>query len=390
MNIAIIIRSLGGGGAERVAQILGNYYVGKGENVYYFLGDTPVKQAYSVKGKIVNTGIKSCVSNNFFGDAQALVKLFRASFQMRKYKRKYKIDVAISFIEESNYLNVLSRGREKVITRVCIILSKCAACSGIFYNKNVVKFFYNMSDKIVVLCDDAIDDMNRNYNVSLKKMVKIPNPVLEVPLCDSGIDWEYGDKVIIAVGRLAQQKQHDRIIRAFSYVCEHEQAARLLILGEGPLEEYLKNICERYNLTDKVIFAGFKSNVGDYLRSSRIFVMASESEGMPNSMLEAMANGLPVVTTDTPGACAEILGKRGISGKCKDIEYCKYGILTPYISGTVRVGSALEKEELLLGQAMLELLSNDEQHKKYSERAYKRASMYNIDKIMKKWNQLLK
>lgn len=390
MNIAIIIRSLGGGGAERVAQILGDYYVEKGDNVYYFLGDTPVKQAYSVKGKIINTGIKSCVSNNFFGDTQALIKLVKASFMMRKYKRKYKIDVAISFIEESNYLNVLSRGREKVITRVCIILSKCAACSGIFYNKNIVKFFYNMSDKIVVLCDDAINDMNKNYHIPIKKMVKIPNPVLEQPFCASEIDWKYGDKVIVAVGRLAQQKQHDRIIRAFSYVYEHDQEARLLILGEGPLEEYLKNLCERYHLKDKVIFAGFKSNIGDYLRKSQMFVMASESEGMPNSMLEAMAHGLPVVTTDTPGACAEILGKPGISGKCRDIEHCTYGILTPYITGSVRIGSPLEREEILLGEAMLELISDEEKRKKYSERSFKRASMYNLEKIMKKWNRLVK
>lgn len=65
MNIAILIQTLGGGGAERVAQIIGDYYVEQGHNVYYFLGDTDIKQVYPVKGQIVNTGIKSCGSNNF-------------------------------------------------------------------------------------------------------------------------------------------------------------------------------------------------------------------------------------------------------------------------------------------------------------------------------------
>ncbi len=389
MNIAIIIRSLGGGGAEHVAQIIGDYYVEKGDNVYYFLGDTPVKQVYTVKGKIIDTGLESCVSNNKYGDVQALAKLVKGSFRIRKYKRKYKIDVAISFIEESNYLNILSRGREKVITRVCTILSACSACSGILYQKNIVSFFYNLADKVVVLCDDAIEDMHKNYSLPFHKMVKVPNPALPISTYESGLEWEYGDKVIVTVGRLSPQKQQERIIRAFSYVKMHEKEARLLILGTGAQEKYLKSLCERYHLKDEVIFAGFKYNVGDYLKKSKVFVMASEVEGMPNGMLDAMANGLPVVTTNAPGACSELIGRKRHLGDCTDIEYCPYGILTPHISGILRMGSDLEREEVLLGQAMLELLNNDILRKKYSQRSLKRASMYNLERIMEKWGRVL-
>lgn len=390
MNIAILIQTLGGGGAERVAQIIGDYYVEKGNNVYYFLGDTPVKQIYSVKGKVINTGIKGNVTDGGVGDIRALFRLVCASFRMRKYKRKYKIDAAISFIEEYNYLNVLSKGREKVITRVCIVLSRCSACSGVLYRKNIVRFFYSLADKVVVLCDDAVEDMHKNYKLALNKMVKIPNPVLEVPISDAEIEWEYGDKVIVAVGRLATQKQHERIIRAFSYVCKHDNEARLLILGSGPNEKYLKSLCEKFNLQEKVIFTGFINNVRDYIRKSKLFVMASEAEGMPNSMLEAMACGLPVVTTDTPGACSEIVGRKKGLGEVVNIEYCPYGILTPYITGQVRMGSPLEKEEILLGQAMLEVISNEKLCEKYSRRSYKRAAMYNLDAVMRIWNRILK
>ena len=75
MNIAILIPELGGGGAERVAQIIGDYYYDKGENVYYFLGDTTVKQVYSVKGVVINIGIKGSAINISYGDIQILEKL---------------------------------------------------------------------------------------------------------------------------------------------------------------------------------------------------------------------------------------------------------------------------------------------------------------------------
>ncbi len=390
MNIAILIHALGGGGAERVAQIIGDYYVENGNNVYSFLGYTPVEQVYPVKGKVINTGVKPCTSGNNDKLIKVLAKLLKASLRIRQYKRKYKIDVAISFLEEFNYLNVLSKGREKVITRVCSVISRCSTYDGILYRKKMVTFFYRLADRVVVLSNDMIVDMHNNYDISLKKLVKIPNTVLQVPSDNCQIDWEYGEKVIVTVGRLSVEKQQERIIRAFSYVYKHDNMARLLILGSGPTEKYLKNLCKKYKLNDSVIFAGFKKNIGDYLQKSKVFVLASEVEGMPNSMLEAMANGVPVVTIDSPGACSEIVGRKRSLGKCMGIEYCPYGILTPYITGKVKNWNDLEEEEVLLGMAMQQVLNNTELYEKYSGCSLKRASMYNLDTIMGKWEQIIK
>lgn len=389
MNIALLIPTLSGGGAERVAQIIGDYYVGKGYNVYYFLGDTGIRQVYPVKGKVIQTGIESCRNYNDYGDLQVVLKLIKASLQMRKWKRKYHIDVAISFMEEFNYINVLSRGREKVITRICTIISEDPGSKGIFFNKNIVRFFYNKSDKVIVLCDESKIEMHKIFGVSLNKIVKIPNPAMKVNLYREKENWEYGKKVIITVGRLVEQKQQERIIRAFSYVYKHENSAKLLILGVGPKEKYLKEVSRRCGVEEQVIFAGFKNDIAYFLRHSRVFVMSSLAEGMPNSMLEAMACGVPVVSTDSYGGCGELLGKRKYDKRCKDILYCRYGILTPHIFGRIKLDQKLEPEEVLLGQALLEMVRDDNTYNKYRIRSLKRAEMYETKKIMLKWNELL-
>lgn len=389
MNIGILIPELGGGGAERVAQMLGNYYVDKGNNVYYFLADLPVKQVYPVKGKIIHTRIKSHAVVSGFKGILSLGTLIGSSFQMRKLKKKYEIDVAISFMEEFNYINILSKGREKVITRICSVLSQYTDWSGIFYYKRIVHFFYSRADKVVVLCNYAKRDMCKNFGITASKMVKIPNFVSKMNDEEEHITWKYGNKVIISVGRLTHEKQQERIIRAFSYVSEREKDALLLILGTGSKEGYLKSIIAKCGLVDKVILAGFKKDIAYYLKNSRVFVLASQVEGMPNSMLEAMACGLPVVTTDSPGACGELVGKKNKVGRCKEVQYCPYGILTPYIAGELKSENELDEKEILLGQAMLELLNNEELHEKYSRASIRRAGMYNSEKVMQRWNKLI-
>ena len=94
MNIAILIPELGGGGAERVATIIGNYFSEKGENVYYFIGDYKVKQLRPAKGTVIQTGIKRLTGN----PVKEMIKLIFAALKIRGLKKQYDIDISISFI----------------------------------------------------------------------------------------------------------------------------------------------------------------------------------------------------------------------------------------------------------------------------------------------------
>lgn len=233
--------------------------------------------------------------------------------------------------------------------------------------------------------------MKDYYKIPFKKIIKIPNPTVDLPIQKDKEAWTFGDKVVLCVGRLEPVKQQERIIRAFSIVCNKFFDARLIILGKGFRLTYLRELCKRLHIEKFVVFIGFTDNVKYYLEHARVFVMASKVEGFPNSMIEAMKYGVPIITTDAPGACAEIVGKPKNSIETRTMMLCKYGILTPNISGKKHIMNfELTEEETILSDAMLKVLIEDETYERYRRQSFKRAKMYSLDKVMKRWNDTIK
>ena len=377
-TIALIIPGFAGGGAERAVQTIGGYYYGKGYRVLYFLLDNSRRCAYEIKGQVVRLGIDL--------NGRGINPYIRAARIMRRAKKQYEIDIAISFMEESNFLNVLSRGKEKTILSVRTTLSARSDLTGTIYNAKWIGFFYNQANSVVSVSKYVKNDLIKNYGIRERKICVISNPALVHDGIGENAKWEYGDNVIICVGRLEPIKQQDRIIRAFSYVKSCCPKAKLLLLGDGKLKNYLEKICVEFGVKDEVFIKGFTSAPGYYLRNSRVFVMTSKSEGFPNAMVEAMACGVPVVSTDSPGGCGEIVGRELGSD---EIQYCKYGILTPHMSGRVKIKEPLKREEILLGKAIISVLEDDRIYREYSKRSMKRAEHYAMQNVMNKWDKVL-
>ena len=152
----------------------------------------------------------------------------------------------------------------------------------------------------------------------------------------------------------------------------------------------MKKICEKLKIEDSVIFIGFTDNVLYYLEHARVFVMASKAEGFPNSMIEAMSCGVPVITTDSPGACGEIVGKPSNIDNINSVMLCKYGILIPNMPNEkLKIDSQLTEQEVALGEAILKVLMEEQVYENYRKQSFKRAGMMSMDKVMKKWNQVI-
>ena len=387
MNIAILIPELGGGGAEKVAQRLGKYYTRQGDRVFYFLLDTHQRRVYSVPGKIIHTGLPSCVQEAAFGQKSVLLRLFANALVIRSLKKRYHIHTAVSFMEECNYLNILSQRGENVIVRICTILSRRNDLNACLCDRKIVRFFYSLPCRIVVMSRFAIYDMVCNYHISRKKLTLIPKG------CESGIQAAekpavHGGHYVLAVGRLDPVKQHDRLIRAFSHTVSKVPDAVLVIVGTGDKERYLKRLCRIYGLEGSVQFAGFRKDVAAYFAMAQVFVMSSVVEGFPNSMIEAMACGVPVVSTDSPGGCRDIIGRKI---RHKGYWMCRYGILTPEMpAGRVNPQAEICREERILGQAVADMLRKDSMRRNYQKASRTRADFYCEDKIFKMWDRMIR
>jgi sugar transferase (PEP-CTERM/EpsH1 system associated) len=103
------------------------------------------------------------------------------------------------------------------------------------------------------------------------------------------------------VGRLAEIKCHDVLLRAFARLVETIAAARLLLVGDGPRRAELQSLAARLGIADRVRFAGYQPDPENYLRLMDVFALTSRSEGMPLAVLEAWAAGVPVVATRVGG-----------------------------------------------------------------------------------------
>ena len=169
-------------------------------------------------------------------------------------------------------------------------------------------------------------------------------------------------KVIVNVGRLSKQKNHTLLINAFKDIVEKYPEYKLVIWGEGKEREALTEYIKNKGLSEQVSFPGNTSNVIAEIYDNALFVLSSDFEGMPNALLEAMALGLPCISTKCP--CG---GPEDIITDHHD------GILVPV------------NDKAALVHAMDEIISDPAIASKLSHNAFAVRQRHAIDTICKKW-----
>lgn len=158
-----------------------------------------------------------------------------------------------------------------------------------------------LTDKIVSVCPESQLILRRIFTLPSKKLCAIDNgielaPFLAVPARPPGNEIVFG-----AVGRMSFEKNHRVLIDAFALLRRNHSNIRLRLLGSGPLEQKLRDQAVHHGLGDSVEFCGFSHDVSGFLAGLDVFVLASLSEALPLSLLEAIASGLPVVATKVGG-----------------------------------------------------------------------------------------
>jgi len=302
-------------------------------------------------------------------------------FTLITYFKKHQPDIFISAFPRINIICIVARFFSGTKTKIVItehsVFSLLPVIAKTFWRRVFAfifmpllgKLIYPFADAIICVSQGIADDLLKMFNHP-DKVTVIYNPVVNEKmhlLADEPVDHPWflhaNTPIILAAGRLVECKDYPTLLKAFALVLE-KQSAYLVILGRGPEEQKLKKLSEELGVADKAAFLGFQENPFKYMKRSSVFVLSSLQEGFGNAIIEAMACGVPVVSTDCPTGPKEI------------IENNKNGIL-------VKMGGTT-----LLAKALLNVINNSVLQEQLSIEGKKRAQDFSIASSMKNYEKV--
>ena len=173
---------------------------------------------------------------------------------------------------------------------------------------------YGFPDRVVGVSEGVAESVREGTRAAEDDVVVLHNPIPTEEVArraeaSTGMEWLESDafETVLSVGRLDAQKDHATLLRAFASLRERRPDARLVVVGTGELESDLRERASRLGLDDVVAFPGFVDDVFPYMGSASAFALSSRHEGLPTVLIEALAAGCPVVSTDCPSGPREIL-----------------------------------------------------------------------------------
>ena len=383
-KIGLLITKLNGGGAERTAANLSSLFDEYGEEVYLITFDGS-NITYPYKGKLIDLSLG--INKNVF---DAIKKNIKRIIKVKKIKKKYNLDVCISFLDTPNLVNVLSGGKCKKIVSIRNYLSLEKPS---FIRKQLIRFSSIRADKTVCISKNVEYDMRNFFKIKEKKLCTIYNPVDIKSLLtieeDYTFDKEFSDYFnIVTMGRLTYQKGQWNLIYAIKDIVVQYPKVRLYILGDGELKNELEELVKKLELEEHVFFLGFISNAHKFLRQCDLFVLTSLFEGLGNVLLEAMALGLPVISTDCKSGPREIIAPNSnIKSVCENIDVERFGILVKQFSKEKNI---VDNDSLVYIKQAIEMFYLDKKlREKYTTKSKMRANDFSKEKVYNDWMKLL-
>lgn len=348
MNIAYVSEGLAGGGSERQTVVLSNALGRCKEDTIYVITGVRAENDYRLSGNVNRCSI-----------LKGNRRLFTDALNLLRCAREYHFDVVIGMGIYANLLVAFTRLLGCKAKSIVSEMNDPVHDSLSHMSKLLRKMLYWRADGFVFQTNEEKEFYSKKIQ---KKGTVIHNPLMR----DIPYKSDIRNKEIVAVGRLMPQKNYPLLLEAFRIVWEGHPEYRLKIFGIGLEEEKLRSLCRQLDIEENVIFEGFCIDVHEKMMDSDIYVMSSDYEGMPNALMEAMAMGFPVVSTDFHGGGAGELIKDGING-----------LLTP-------VGDAQK-----MAERIIQLIEDEELKVSIGRRAVEIREMLDEEKIAGMWNSYI-
>lgn len=336
-QFCILVNSLTGGGAEKVATTLLNSFEQSGykvalvcleKNDVYEIGDSDVFYLSDHSGS-GESGFKKLLYLPIF------------AWRLKKLLRSLGINQVQSHIYRSNYVNVIasifgSKHRKQIVNHGIAGRYRTQGLLG-RVNIMLMRLLYPRAEEIICPTAGMLNDI-KLLGIGVQKGIVIGNPFpceiiqkeSKTPTSHREFHFDIEKKYLIAVGRLDGVKRQQDIVQALAGSIQSHSNLELIILGEGDEHDELKALAERLGVLDRLHLLGHVSNPYWYVSKADIFVSASQYEGFSNVIVEAMLAGTAVLSSDCEYGPREILApdtdifKRLGFG---EIEYAKYGVL---------------------------------------------------------------
>ncbi len=311
-RIAFYLSSLGGGGAQRVVLTLANAMAEQGQNIDLVLAKAKGAFLQEVHPKLHVVDLRA---RNVMMSLPGLIR----------YLRRARPVALLSSLKHVNVIALLARQLSGVPVRIVVGEHNTLSQSRQSGLKNLVlpsmmRSLYPKADLVVAVSQGVADDLCESLGLAKERVQVIFNPVVRSDLALLAAEplshawFQRGEPpVIMGMGRLTEQKDFPNLIQAFASLRE-QRACRLMILGEGELRGDLEALVKQLGLTDSVSLPGFVDSPFAYMSRAAVFALSSRWEGLPTVLIEAMACGTPVVSTDCPSGPREIL-EGGVWGR---------------------------------------------------------------------------
>ena len=359
-RLTLVIYKMSGGGAQRVLSIIANHFAEKGWGITLMtFDDGSLPSFYKLHPSIQCVPLS--ISRQQPNALSTLLMYLLRPIILRSAIRKNKPDVVISFIDLANILTLVAT----VGLRIPVIISERVNPAfhsiGCFWSV-LRKMVYRWAACLVV----QTRDVPPFFSTAIQKKINvIPNPVLLPAGNEQNLDKDGSKKILLAMGRLVDQKGFDLLIKAFAKLKSKFPEWQINIWGEGEKKTYLENLCKELSLQKKVIFKGMNQDNYTVMKQADIFVLSSRYEGFPNVLAEAMACGLPVISFDCPSGPSEMIVDE------------KNGLLI----------SKINDEELAKG--IQRLMMDESLAKQLGKEAKKVTDTFSMKKIMNLWEKVI-
>lgn len=346
----MIIGSLARGGAERVVCTLTREWARAHDvRIVLFSAD---QVAYEHGGRIID--LHTGGSTSRVGNALAIVV---RSVRLVALFLRFRPDQILSFMESASFPTVVAATVLGLSRRTQVSVRNNPSSIRYRY-RALIPWVYRLPLRVVVP-SSGIGVALRASGLPSKRVVVIPNPVDIAQIRRYNQPHPIAESYVLGAGRLVRQKGFDQLIRAFSLV--NDSSLRLVILGAGPERRALRLHADQLGLGARVELKGAVSDIDRWYQQALCFVLSSRYEGWPNVLVEAMANGCPVISVNCPFGPAEIL------------ENGRFGLLVDR-GDTQRLAAAIS-----------EMSMNPKLRREYVLAARQRAHEFDVRRVATRW-----